>query len=89
VFKLSGRSTSEFFGVIRVRRQHSVPPANRNDPASERQRRLADAACEILNRAPATSLALDVISVRGGPKPDSADEVAAVLDPVMTFLRGA
>jgi hypothetical protein len=33
VFKLSGRSTSEFFGVIRVRRQHSVPPANRNDHA--------------------------------------------------------
>jgi hypothetical protein len=32
-FKLSGRSTSEFFGVIRVRRQHSVAPANRDDHA--------------------------------------------------------
>jgi hypothetical protein len=30
---LSGRSTSQFFGVIRVGRQHSVTPANRNDPA--------------------------------------------------------
>jgi hypothetical protein len=65
-----------------------APHTSRKRPASERQRRLADAACEILNRAPATSLALDVISVRGGPKPDSADEVAAVLDPVMPFLRG-
>jgi hypothetical protein len=31
---------------------------------------------------------MDVLSVRGGPKPDSADEVAAVIEPVMTFLRG-
>jgi hypothetical protein len=28
----SGRSTSQFFGVIHVGRQHSVPPANRDDP---------------------------------------------------------
>jgi hypothetical protein len=27
------RSTSQFFGVIRVGRQHSVPPANPHDPA--------------------------------------------------------
>jgi hypothetical protein len=27
------RSTSEFFGVIRVGRQHSVSPANPGDPA--------------------------------------------------------
>jgi hypothetical protein len=27
------RSTSQFFGVIRVGRQHPVPPANRDDPA--------------------------------------------------------
>jgi hypothetical protein len=27
------RSTSQFFGVIRVGRQHSIPPANRDDPA--------------------------------------------------------
>jgi hypothetical protein len=27
------RSNSEFFGVIRVGRQHSVSPANRSDPA--------------------------------------------------------
>jgi hypothetical protein len=27
------RSTSQFFGVIRVGRQYSVPPANRDDPA--------------------------------------------------------
>src|SRR6266508_6376149 len=30
---LSGRSTSQFFGVIRVGRQHLVPPANRDDHA--------------------------------------------------------
>jgi len=29
----SSRSTSQFFGVIRVGRQHPVPPANRDDPA--------------------------------------------------------
>ena len=29
----SGRSTSQFFGVIRVGRRHSVPRANRADPA--------------------------------------------------------
>jgi hypothetical protein len=33
VFKLSGRSTSEFFGVIRVGRQYSVLPAHPGDPA--------------------------------------------------------
>jgi hypothetical protein len=27
------RSTSQFFGIIRVGRQHSVPPASRDDPA--------------------------------------------------------
>ena len=33
IVTLSGRSTSQFFGVIRVGRQHSVPPAYRDDPA--------------------------------------------------------
>jgi hypothetical protein len=33
VFTLSGRSTSEFFGVIRVAGHLSVSPANRHDPA--------------------------------------------------------
>jgi hypothetical protein len=32
-FTLSGRSTSQFFGVIRVGRQHSVPPVDPDDPA--------------------------------------------------------
>jgi AcrR family transcriptional regulator len=38
--------------------------------------------------AASLTAAMDVISVRGGPKPDSADEVAALIDPVMAFLRG-
>jgi hypothetical protein len=38
--------------------------------------------------AASLTAALDVLSVRGGPKPDRADEVAAAIEPVMTFLRG-
>jgi hypothetical protein len=44
VFMLPRRSTSEPFGVIRLRRRHSVSPANRDDPRCEQS--LAPVGCK-------------------------------------------